>query len=203
MFSGSIDPIDLDIQALIAEELSPKAQSAALAAFAREQLSDAETVNAQALGFVPAHQTLVDGASGVPEDRVRPDGEIVYAFDLHADAVSWIVTALRQFAPVLSGLFRESFELFVDGVLADLEQDEVPEGRQYVFMSPLPYAGKIEGENRAPESGQAPDGVFEAVAALASLRFPGIDIGFAYIAPPAGSGSTRPDTPAITITAGA
>lgn len=105
---------------------------------------------------------------------------------------------LRHFAPVLSGLFKQSFELFVDGVLADLDH-EIPEGREFVFMSPLAYAGKIEGESNAPESEQAPDGVFEAVAALARVRFPELNVAFSYIAPLAGSGSTRPDTPAITV----
>jgi hypothetical protein len=201
MFSGYIEPITLDIHALIDHELSPKAQSRALADFAREQLREAENVNATALGFVPAHHVKVDGTNDASEDNVKPDGLIVYTFDLHADALSWIIDELRQFAPILSGLFKESFELFVDGALADLDQ-EIPEGRQFIFMSPLAYAGKIEGENKAPESEQAPDGVFEAVAALCRLRFPELDIAFSYIAPRAGSGSTRPDTPAITIRAG-
>lgn len=202
MISGAIAPIDIDVQAIIAAELSPQAQSASLAAAARGALAEAEASNARALGFVPAHTTVVDGVAGLDEARVRPDGEIVYTFDLHADVLDWIITALREFAPVLSGRFRQSFALVVDGVLADLER-ELPEGRQFVFMSPLPYAGKIEGENRAPESDKAPDGVFEAVAALARQRFPGVDISFGYIVPPAGSGSTRPDTPAITLLAGA
>lgn len=202
MLSGTIDPIDLDIHALIAEDLSSAAQSRALAAFAREQIVEAESINEQALGFVPAHHVEVDGAEGISEDRVRPNGEIVYTFDLHADLLTWIMEQLEQFAPVLSGRFRHSFELFVDGVLADLAQGPPPEGRQFVFLSSAPYAGKIEGEHKAPESGQAPDGVFEAVATLARLHFPGIDIAFSYIAPLAGSGVSRPDTPAITITAG-
>lgn len=201
MLSGSIEPIAIDIHALIDNELSPKAQSRALADFAREQLGEAENVNATALGFVPAHHVQVDGANDVSEDGVKPDGLIVYTFDLHADALIWIIDELRLFAPILSGRFKQSFELFVDGLLADLEQ-EIPEGRQFIFMSSLAYAGKIEGENKAPESDQAPDGVFEAVAALARLRFPELDIAFSYIAPLAGSGSTRPDTPAITILAG-
>lgn len=202
MFSGSVEPINLDIYALVDEELSPKAQSRALAKFAREQLVDVENINAQALGFVPAHHVEVDGVQGASEDSVKPSGTIVYTFDLHADALSWIIDELRQFAPVLFGHFRESFELFVDGALADIN-GEIPEGRQFIFMSSAPYAGKIEGENRAPESEQAPDGVFEAVAALARVRFPEMDIAFSYIAPLVGSGSTRPDTPAITISAGA
>ncbi|WP_052435646.1 hypothetical protein [Bradyrhizobium japonicum] len=201
MLSGSIDPIDLDFQALIDEDLSPKAQSRALAGFARDQLTDAEKINAQALGFTPQHHVRVDGADGVSEDQVRPDGEIVYTFDLHSDVLTWIMEQLGQFAPVLSGRFRHSFELFVDGVLADLA-GEMPEGREFVFLSSVPYAGKIEGEHKAPESSQAPDGVFEAVAALARLRFPQVDIAFAYIAPLAGSGVSQPDTPAITINAG-
>jgi hypothetical protein len=58
MLQGSIDGGDLDFTALLEEDLSPAAQSAALAQFAREQLAEADKVNADALGFTPPHTTL-------------------------------------------------------------------------------------------------------------------------------------------------
>ena len=171
MLSGTIEPLDLDIQALIAEEFSPAARSRALAAVAREELASAEEVNKVALGFVPSHSTVVDGVSGVPEDRVRPDGVIVYTFELQGELLTWIMDQLRTHAPVRSGRFRDSFELFADGQLVD-PAAAIPPAAEYVFLSPLPYARKIEGSpGRPPESRQAPQGVFEAVAAMAASRF--------------------------------
>jgi len=200
MFSGQIDPIELDIQAIISEELSPAAHSRVLAETARAELVAAETTNAQALGYVPKHVTTVDGAVGADERRVRPDGEIVYTFDLASDIFAWIAGELGTFAPVLTGRYLHSFLFFVDGVLTALDE-EIPEGREFAFMSAVPYAGKIEGEHRQPESEQAPNGVFEAVAALAQLAFPSADIGFSYRAPFAPVEGVA-DTPAITVRLG-
>nr|WP_143846005.1 hypothetical protein [Bradyrhizobium cosmicum]QDP27016.1 hypothetical protein FNV92_34900 [Bradyrhizobium cosmicum] len=93
---------------------------------------------------------------------------IVYSFELLGELFGWISEQLRTFAPVLTGEFRDSFQFFADGVLVD-PAGEVSPAREYVFLSPLPYARKIEGSSgRPPESRQAPHGVFEAVAALAA-----------------------------------
>jgi hypothetical protein len=200
MLSGRIDPIDLDIQAIFDEELTPAARSRVLAQAGREELARAEAINARALGAKPDHTTAVDGVVGASEDRVRPDGTILYEFRLQRGLLSWIAAELAAFAPVLSGRFAHSFLFFVDGVLATLDE-EIPEGREFVFMSAAPYAGKIEGEHRAPESDQAPHGVFEAVAALAQLAFPRADIGFSYRSPFAPVEGVA-DTPAITIRVG-
>jgi hypothetical protein len=138
---------------------------------------------------------LVDGIAGGAEARVKPTGEIVYTFDLAQDMFAWIAAELSAFAPVLTGRFSRSFAFF-DSVLADLDH-EIPEGREFVFMSIEPYAGKVEGEHKRPESPQAPNGVFEAVAALAALRYPLADIAFSYRTP--FFASRVKDTPAITI----
>jgi hypothetical protein len=200
MLSGSIEPLDLDVQAIIEEELSPAARSRVLAQAARDELAATEATNQAALGYEPRHTTMVDGAIGADESRVRPDGEIVYTFDLVQDLFAWIAGELASFAPVRSGRYLLAFLFFVDGALASLE-GEVPDGHEYVFMSAVPYAGKIEGEHRPPESEQAPNGVFEAIAALAQLAFPGVDIAFSY-RPPLGPIIGVTDTPAITIRLG-
>lgn len=166
MLSGGFDGLDLDFEVLIREEFSPAARSRALASFAREQLGAAQGVNQAALGFVPRHQTMVDGVAGADEDRVRPDGVIAYEFELLGELFAFVAEQLRTHAPVLSGRFRESFEFYADGELAD-PAGEIPPAKEYVFLSPLSYAHKLEqGASR-----QAPDGVFQAVAAIAAQRF--------------------------------
>lgn len=200
MFEGSIDSIDLDISAITDEEFSPAARSAALADFARETLADAEKQDAAALGVVPSHTTTVDGSLGVDEDKVRPDGTIEYAFNLLPDIFAWIADMLEQFAPVLSGTFKASFELYADSVAIDPDSD-IPQASEFVFESTVAYASKIEGETGPPESRQAPNGVFEAVATLAAQRFPNqANISFSY-RPPIEDPSGHL-TPAITITTG-
>lgn len=166
MLSGGVDGLDLDFEILVREAFSPAARSAAIADFAREQLAEAQAVNQAALGFVPPHTTRVDGQAGADEDRVRPDGVIVYEFQLLPEIFAWVADQLRAHAPVRTGRFRDSFEFFADGVLVDPSGD-VPQAGEYVFLSPLPYSRKLEeGASR-----QAPDGIFEAIAAIAAQRF--------------------------------
>lgn len=201
MITGSIAPLDIDISAIFGDTLSPEARSATLAEFANEALSEADQNNTGALGFTPTHNTTVDGIDGASENDVKPDGTIIYTFDILSDVFSWISSQLQAFAPVRSGAFRDSFEFFVDGVLTVLTA-EIPPGKEYTFLSSEPYAGKIEGETRPPESRQAPNGVFEAVATLALQKFSQLAISFAYRVPFPEAQSTSKDTPAITITVG-
>jgi hypothetical protein len=187
MFEGSVEPLDLDFAVLIADEFSPAARSARIADFAREQLAAAQATNAAALGFVPAHQTVVDGAAGISEDHVRPDGVIVYTFELLGESLYWIMEQLRAHAPVgETGNYRESITLYADGVETDAALP-IP-AEKYVFLSGVPYARKIEGDDgRRPQSSQAPDGVFEAVAAMAAHRFGNqMMVKFSFISPDAG-----------------
>lgn len=200
MFSGSIDSIDIDITAIVNEEFSTKARSETLAEFARETLAETEAQNKEALGSTPDHTTTVDGVIGASEDSVRPGGTIEYAFAIVPDIFAWIANMLRQFAPVRSGRFKGSFQLYADGVVIDPD-GIIPQAAIYIFESIAAYASKIEGENKPPESKQAPNGVFEAVATLAQQHFGNqADIGFSYRAPLDHSSPRL--TPAITITLG-
>jgi hypothetical protein len=200
MFEGSIDSIDLDIEAITNEEFSPQARSSALADFARETLAETEKTNSDALGSVPDHLTTVDGVAGADEDKVRPDGTIEYAFSLSSDIFPWIARMLQQFAPVRSGRFKSSFELFADGAVID-PNGIIPQAAAYIFESIVAYASKIEGESKPPESKQAPNGVFEAVATLAQQQFGSqANISFSYRTPL--DGSSEHLTPAITVTLG-
>lgn len=200
MLKGTIDPIDdQDIDAILDDAFSTEAISAAIAAAARQALAEGEKINSDALGFVPAHTTMVDGFSGANEDSVRPDGEIEYTFNLMSDILSWMVDMLRQFAPVFRGRFKDSFELYADGLIIDA-LGIIPQAAEFVFISTAAYASKIEGENKAPESKQAPNGVFEAVATIAQHLFPEVNISFGYRLPFDASSQHR--TPAITITVG-
>ncbi|MGQ4273399.1 hypothetical protein [Terrihabitans sp. B22-R8] len=161
-----IDPIARDIELLIAADLSPEAQSRALAAFAREQLADAQTTNEKALGRVPPHVTFVDGQQGGDVDRVRPNGSVVFEFSLLEELFEWIADQLVLHAPQLTGRFADSFLFLADGTEVPTGAP-APEAGEYVFINTQPYARKIE----RGLSDQAPDGVMEAVATLASKRF--------------------------------
>jgi hypothetical protein len=173
-----VDLIDRDVIASLLPELTPEGKSKALAAFAREQFDQADRQNTAALGSQARHETYVDGRLGAPLETVRPDGSVLFEWQLLGDLFEWIEAQLILNAPVKTGRFSKSFVFFADGVEA--KPTRPPQATEFVFLSSAPYAGKIErGLSR-----QAPDGVFEVIAVLARRRFGNLaQIKFSYRSP--------------------
>ncbi|MCB1499714.1 MAG: hypothetical protein KDK07_07965 [Bauldia sp.] len=183
-----VEPLDRDIAILVDETLSPAAQSRAVATFARAQLAAAQDVNRRVLGRIPPHQTFVDGVARGDVDAVKPQGRIVYEFELVDDVLVFIGYELRAVSPVRSGRYRDSHSLFADGVEVPIG-GAIPVAREYVFLSAVAYARKIEGSpSRRPLSRQAPKGVYAITAAKASARFGNLArIRFAFQTPVGGA----------------
>jgi len=158
-----IEPIQKDIEVLLRDDLSPEGRGKAFAAFAREQLVDAQETNRRVLGEVPPHETFVDGRAGGRLEDVK--STVVFEFELIGDAVEWIHSQLQTHSPVRSGRYRKSHIILADG--AEIAPGTVAAAEEYVFVNTQPYSRKLErGLSR-----QAPDGVFQAVATLAGKRF--------------------------------
>lgn len=161
-----IETFDRDIDLILSNDLSPQARSTQLAEFAKQELGAAEARNQRALGYVPPHETFVDGRQGAPVETVRPDGTVIFEFSLIETALAVIAEMLINASPVLTGQFMSSIALFADG-------DEVEPGKtppnasEYAFVPSVPYARKLE----RGLSNQAPDGIFQVTATLASRRF--------------------------------
>lgn len=174
-----IVPIDRAIVARIAD---PAAGAQIVADIARKAIVDAEQANAAALGRIPPHETFVNGARSERLEDVAPGGSIVAVFDLGGDVVRWIYDEVLKHAPVLTGAFRNSIRIYADG--GEVGSPEETAGASEIVLTSLaPYARKIE----RGKSKQAPDGVFEAVAALARARFGNVaQISFSYANPLAG-----------------
>jgi hypothetical protein len=162
-----VEAIDRDI-VLALDDLAPEAQSLAFAAAARTALAEAQEINRAALGRVPPHETVVDGRAGAPLESVRPGGTIAFTFVFHEleEVFVWIWAQLAKHAPVRTGRFSTSFVFLADGVEV-ASPFNVPEAGEYFFSNVQPYTRKIE-RGLSP---QAPNGVFEAVAAMAASRF--------------------------------
>lgn len=171
-----IEPIDRDIALMLSEELSPQGQSKVFAEFAGEQIEDAKQTNRQILGRMPRYTVAVDGRAGAPLETVKPDGVISAEFELFDDVLVWIADQLETHSPRLSGRYAKSHTIFADGVEVDVGA-KIPDAQEFVFISTLPYARKIE----RGESSQAPDGVYQVVATLAQRRFGNIaKVTFSY-----------------------
>ncbi len=93
---------------------------------------------------------------------------MVREYDLVIDVLIFIADQLRAISPVKSGSYRASHTLYADGIETDVG-DTIPDASEYVFLSTVIYARKIEGTpGRKPESPMAPKGVYEMTAAKAS-----------------------------------
>jgi hypothetical protein len=176
MIDSSVELIDRNIIVALTQELSPAGQSAALAAFAQEQLDSATEADAKVLGDVPDHETFVGSATD-DLSRVRPDGVIVFDFDILTLVVRWIEDQLITHSPVRTGRYQQSHRVFVDGAEVDVAGTIAGDVKEIVFAPLVSYARRIE----AGWSKQTPDGVYQVIAAMARQQFHGsIDISFGY-----------------------
>lgn len=161
-----IQAFDREIELLLNELSSPEAQSARLAEFAAEQIAEAKAINREATGTNAPHREIVDGRLGAPLSSVRPNGVIIADFDVLTEVLGWIGDELIRTSPVLTGRFRQSHVLYVDGEPHE-PGTPIPSAELYTFVNSQPYARKIEkGFGDA-----VTDGLYEGISAVAHKRF--------------------------------
>ncbi len=160
-----------DLEAFLPETKGGGDRSKALADFAREEFVKAQEINRKAIGSVPEHETFVDGVRGAPLERVKPDGTIVFEFELASDVIAYCYNQVVKHSPRKAGDFAKSHRIFADGV--EVQTPELAVGADEVVITTVsPYARKIEGMGkRPPQSAQAPNGVYEVVATMARRRY--------------------------------
>ncbi|WP_185982984.1 hypothetical protein [Aureimonas mangrovi] len=174
-----IEPIDREFELALRDELDPAQRSRQFAAFAAEEIDKAAEENRKVLGRTPGRRVFVDGREGAPLDSVSAGGVISAKFELFDQMLEWIGEQLVKASPVLTGRFSKSHVLLADGVEIDTANPPA-DASEFIFLNTQPYARKIE----RGQSSLAPDGVYEAVAAMASRRFGNIGrIGFSYRSP--------------------
>lgn len=171
-----ISAFSREIDLIVSRHLSPEARQQHVGKAARKILKEAQATNRRVLGVVPPHKQFVDGREGAPLESVNADhGHIVFQFELIGEALRWVGEQLVIHSPVGTppedphpGLYQQSHVLLADGVEVEPEAGmNIPPAEEYKFVSLVPYARKIE----RGQSDQAPDGVYEVVAAMAQRRF--------------------------------
>ncbi len=187
--STKIDPIERDIALILREDLSDEAQAQQLRATAQQALAEAEVTNKAALGYVPTHDTFVDGAQRTDLSGVKANSIVAFEFHLLLDVIQYVDEQLIIHSPVGSRAkaagtrYNESHVWFADGV-EFTDPYNPPPAEQYAVVNATPYARKIE-RGLSP---QAPDGVYEGVAVLAKRRYGNVAyVGFGYRSLPAGA----------------
>lgn len=170
-----IVPLERDIRVAL-PPMGEDARRKMLADFARKALADGQAQNRAVLGRVPKHETYVDHRKSDDIDSVRVDGEVRFEFDLLVDVNRWISEQLRKRSPFgrqddvrvgHPGLYRRSHIMVMRDEIVPIDTPIPPDVTDVFFANTVPYARKIErGLSR-----QAPVGVYEVVAALASRRY--------------------------------
>jgi hypothetical protein len=195
MITTKVQPFDRNIDVAFGTALSPASRSAFLAQTARRVIDEVTARDEAALGAPVGRVITVDGRAGAPIEQVRPDGVIVALFDVMPVVLHWIAQQLWKHSPFKTGRYQHSHRLLVDGEeVASIEETGVQglvhalsgqeispgfmtRGKEFVFMPIVPYARPIE----RGWSKQAPDGVYQAVAALARAQFGSLaSISFGY-----------------------
>lgn len=147
---------------------------------ARQVISEAAASNARVLGHEPPRREFVDGQEGVPFEAVKPDGRIDAEFEMVDEVVKWISTELVRASPIgpgINGHYKDNHVIVVDNMVLEPGTEMPTKFGEIAIMNTQPYARKIE----RGLSSQAPDGVYQVIASVASHRFGNIlRIRFSY-----------------------
>jgi hypothetical protein len=128
------------IRLFINDNLTPQARSRALANFARQDVARLQREGRAALSFT----VFVDGRENAPLESVRPEGRIVYRFNGLSESVAFALGFLLARSPVLSGAYRKSWFVLVDGLLWRRDFQDIPAGSEVSIVNTQPYHRKID-----------------------------------------------------------
>lgn len=92
----------------------------------------------------PAYRTFVDEREGADENSVRPDGAIIYRFNLLAEAVIAALAFVITRSPAESGQFKRSWFVLVDRARHNGDLRDIAAGAEVMITNNQPYARKIE-----------------------------------------------------------
>lgn len=135
------------IRAFANDALSPKAQGEVIARFARAKLHETDEHNRRALGYVPTHTVTVDGRFGAPLETVKPQGGAIvfrFAVDARPIIVREALRALRAASPVVSGAYRDSHTIYVNGLPVETLPKDLKVTDEIAISNPVPYARRLE-----------------------------------------------------------
>lgn len=132
----------------------------------------------------PSYTTYVDGRRGAPEASVRPDGAILYRFNLLGLAAAFAVSFCMTRSPVRSGRFRKSWAVVVDGRPWTADLNDIPGGSEVMVVNPQPYARKIES---GAMKMSVPPGIVESARLATRRRYPNLSVDTRYVNIPAGA----------------
>lgn len=128
------------VRLFVGKNLSPQARSAALASFARADVARLQREGRAALDYT----VWVDGRENAPLESVSPEGRIIYRFNGIAEATAFALGFCVARSPVLTGAYRKSWFVLVDGREWSAPLPEIPSGAEVLVVNTQPYHRKID-----------------------------------------------------------
>jgi hypothetical protein len=148
--------------------MSPQALSLNLATVAKKT-RDALIKTGEA---APAYETFVDGRKGAAEETVRPDGAILYQFNVLGQAAKYALSFAVGRSPKHDGDYKRAWFVAVDGKKWTGDLNDIPAGSEVMVTNPLPYARKIDVGHMKM---RVAPGIVEDTRQAVKRKFPTID----------------------------
>lgn len=156
----------------------PAAIAARVAAFARTT-RDKLIADGKA---PPLYETFVNGVKGAAEETIKPDGAILYRFNLIGLAAAFALAYARTRSPRLSGEYRASWFIIVNGRPYTGDVTDIPADATVMVTNHAPYHRKIDtGGQRGIGKG-----IVEATRQATRAKWPALLVDRAFVEIPGG-----------------
>jgi hypothetical protein len=128
------------VKLFISQSLTPQAQSAALASYARADVARLQNDRRAPLDYT----VFVDGRENAAPESVKPQGTIIYRFNGLAEAVAFALGFCIARSPFKTGRYRKSWFVLVDGRAWNADFRDISAGSEVYVVNTQPYHRKLE-----------------------------------------------------------
>ena len=128
------------VKLFVSQNLTPQAQSTALASYARADVARLQNERRAPLDYT----IFVDGREDAAPETVKPQGTIVYRFNGLAEAVAFALGFCIARSPFRTGRYRKSWFVLVDGRAWNADFRDIPVGSEVYVVNTQPYHRKLE-----------------------------------------------------------
>lgn len=95
-------------------------------------------------GFVPDFDAYANTPGNTNLDSVKLPGPIVYRYRYVREVLTVALDELRKASPVVSGLYRDSHTLFINGIAVTGSPPNLKAGDDIMIANPVAYARRLE-----------------------------------------------------------
>lgn len=95
-------------------------------------------------GFVPEWEAYANRPGNSNLDSVVLPGPIVYRYRYIKEMIAVALEELRKASPVVSGAYRDSHTLFINGIATNVIPNTLEPGTEVFIANPVPYARRLE-----------------------------------------------------------